>query len=78
MMRACRFDCGQLMQHVDGMLALAHAVKSPNYLVDQHWGVKVSDFNLSRLLGDNGLAVSSAGPANPVWLVSMWGFCCYV
>ena len=58
--------------------ALDLAVKSPNYLVDQHWGVKVSDFNLSRLLGDNGLAVSSAGPANPVWLVSMHGFCYHV
>lgn len=50
------------------------AVKSPNYLVAEHWGVKVSDFNLSRLLGDTGPSLLSAGGVlNPVWLVSAAG-----
>ena len=58
---------------VPSAVPATHAVKSPNYLVADHWGVKVSDFNLSRLL-DNGLSSSSGGPLNPVWLVRVNGW----
>ena len=61
--------CGYLMHS-----GSPFAVKSPNYLVDQNFGIKVSDFNLSRLLGDTGPSLLSAGGvSNPVWLVSMQG-----
>ena len=36
-------------------------------LVDSHWHVKVSDFNLSKILEDT-LLLSSAQATNPRWL----------
>ena len=52
--------------------ALLPPVKSPNYLVDAHWRVKASDFNLSRLLADQAHpgSVTGGGASNPIWLVS--------
>jgi hypothetical protein len=47
-------------------------LKSPNLLVDAHWVVKVSDFNLSRILGDAAHSLSSQAAMNPRWLVSAW------
>lgn len=48
------------------------AVKSPNLLVDKAWNVKLSDFNLSKLLPANATANTSAGTGggahNPLWL----------
>lgn len=41
-------------------------LKSPNLLVDEHWRVKVSDFNLSRILGDTAV-LSSTNATNPRW-----------
>ena len=39
----------------------------PFRLVDVHWRVKVSDFNLSKILEDT-LLLSSAQATNPRWL----------
>ena len=40
---------------------------APFRLVDVHWRVKVSDFNLSKILEDT-LLLSSAQATNPRWL----------
>jgi serine/threonine protein kinase len=42
-------------------------LKSPNLLVDKHWRVKVSDFNLSKLMEENSV-MSSMAATNPRWL----------
>ncbi|KAL4448445.1 hypothetical protein ABPG75_005664 [Micractinium tetrahymenae] len=45
-------------------------IKSPNLLVDEEWHVKVSDFNLSRIMADQaaGSQSSTEGVTNPTWL----------
>lgn len=45
-------------------------LKSPNLLVDKHWRVKVTDFNLSSMFKSytNACNHSSAAAANPRWL----------
>lgn len=42
-------------------------------LVDEAWRVKVSDFNLSKILQDKeeGSQNSTGGVTNPTWLVSV-------
>ncbi|KAL4444201.1 hypothetical protein ABPG75_011938 [Micractinium tetrahymenae] len=42
-------------------------LKSPNLLVDKHWRVKVTDFNLSKFMSDSARNSSSAA-MNPRWL----------
>ncbi|KAI7842020.1 hypothetical protein COHA_004221 [Chlorella ohadii] len=46
-------------------------VKSPNLLVDEHFRVKVADFNLSKLLegARPEASLTSAAATNPIWLV---------
>ncbi|KAI7838582.1 hypothetical protein COHA_007653 [Chlorella ohadii] len=62
-------DAGTGLLYLHSRNIVHRDVKSPNYLVADHWGVKVSDFNLSRLLGDTGPSLLSAGGvSNPVWL----------
>ena len=47
---------------------LAHRdLKSPNLVVDKHWRVKVTDFNLSRIM-HNSNVTSSVSANNPRWL----------
>ena len=45
-------------------------LKSPNLLVDKHWRVKVTDFNLSSALrsGNTGSSLLSSVANNPRWL----------
>ncbi|KAI7842018.1 hypothetical protein COHA_004219 [Chlorella ohadii] len=45
-------------------------VKSPNLLVDEHFRVKVADFNLSKLLegARPEASLTSAAATNPIWL----------
>ncbi|KAL4433230.1 hypothetical protein ABPG77_003278 [Micractinium sp. CCAP 211/92] len=44
-------------------------IKSPNLLVDEAWRVKVSDFNLSKILLEHDAVKSaSLGASNPIWL----------
>ena len=45
-------------------------LKSPNLLVDKHWRVKVTDFNLSSMVKSYAGAhnYSSAAATNPRWL----------
>jgi len=45
-------------------------LKSPNMLVDRHWRVKVTDFNLSRMVksGSSNASVTSMLANNPRWL----------
>ncbi|CAD7700283.1 unnamed protein product [Ostreobium quekettii] len=42
-------------------------LKSPNLLVDEHWGVKVADFNTSKFI-DPIVATASVCANNPRWL----------
>ena len=66
------------MLHLQGMLQLhSHAdpilhrdLKSPNLLVDKHWRVKVTDFNLSSMVKSyaNARNHSSTAATNPQWL----------
>ncbi|PRW33138.1 Serine threonine- kinase CTR1 [Chlorella sorokiniana] len=42
-------------------------LKSPNLLVDSNWGIKVTDFNLSKILEDTTHSTSMAA-MNPRWL----------
>ena len=44
-------------------------LKSPNMLVERHWRVKVTDFNLSRVVQTAGTAsIHSLLANNPRWL----------
>jgi hypothetical protein len=69
-------DAAKGMLHLHGHqpAPIVHRdLKGANLLVDEHWNVKVADFNLSRLAQEQrrvGSAVSSSGggPMNPRWL----------
>ena len=54
-------------QHAHVPPIIHRDLKSPNLLVDKHWRVKVSDFNLSKMLEDN-VVMSSMAATNPRWL----------
>lgn len=44
-------------------------LKSPNLLVDKHWRLKVTDFNLSSMhSGDQSHGLESSVANNPRWL----------
>jgi hypothetical protein len=58
---------GMLYLHAHSPPIIHRDLKSPNLLVDGHWRVKVSDFNLSKLL-EEGAAMSSMAATNPRWL----------
>lgn len=58
---------GMLYLHACGPPIIHRDLKSPNLLVDKHWRVKVSDFNLSRVMHDAAV-LSSLAATNPRWL----------
>ena len=58
---------GMLYLHAHAPPIIHRDLKSPNLLVDKHWRVKVSDFNLSKLM-DEGSVMSSMAATNPRWL----------
>lgn len=58
---------GMLYLHNHTPPIIHRDLKSPNLLVDKHWRVKVSDFNLSKLLDDS-TVMSSMAATNPRWL----------
>lgn len=58
---------GMLYLHAHTPPIIHRDLKSPNLLVDKHWRVKVSDFNLSKLM-DEGSVMSSMAATNPRWL----------
>ena len=58
---------GMLYLHNHAPPIIHRDLKSPNLLVDKHWRVKVSDFNLSKLLDDS-TVMSSMAATNPRWL----------
>lgn len=58
---------GMLYLHARTPPIIHRDLKSPNLLVDTHWRVKVSDFNMSRLMEDAGTS-SSLTAMNPRWL----------
>ncbi|KAL4855140.1 Glutamate synthase [NADH] [Chlorella vulgaris] len=58
---------GMLYLHSCKPPLLHRDLKSPNLLVSEHWQVKVTDFNLSRILEDSPLT-SSFAAMNPRWL----------
>ncbi|KAL4436932.1 hypothetical protein ABPG75_004071 [Micractinium tetrahymenae] len=58
---------GMLYLHQHSPPIIHRDLKSPNLLVDTHWRVKVSDFNLSKLMEDNAV-MSSMAATNPRWL----------
>ena len=61
---------GVLQLHSHKPPILHRDLKSPNMLVDRHWRVKVTDFNLSRMVksGSNNASVTSLLANNPRWL----------
>ncbi|KAK2078096.1 hypothetical protein QBZ16_003964 [Prototheca wickerhamii] len=61
---ACK---GMLYLHSHAPPIIHRDLKSPNLLVDKHWRVKISDFNLSKLL-DGESVQSSLAATNPRWL----------
>lgn len=58
---------GMLYLHNHAPPIIHRDLKSPNLLVDKHWRLKVSDFNLSKLL-EEGAVMSSMAATNPRWL----------
>ena len=54
-------------QHAHKPSIIHRDLKSPNLLVDKHWRVKVSDFNLSRIMESTSV-MSSIASMNPRWL----------
>ena len=61
---------GVLHLHSHKPTILHRDLKSPNMLVERHWRVKVTDFNLSRMVQTPGTASSihSLLANNPRWL----------
>lgn len=61
---------GVLQLHSHKPPILHRDLKSPNMLVDRHWRVKVTDFNLSRMVksGSSNASVTSMLANNPRWL----------
>ncbi|KAI3432561.1 hypothetical protein D9Q98_004110 [Chlorella vulgaris] len=62
---------GLLYLHSRSPPIIHRDIKSPNLLVDEHWRLKVADFNLSKILStaQTGSSVNTAGGANnPIWL----------
>ena len=61
---------GVLQLHSHKPPILHRDLKSPNMLVDRHWRVKVTDFNLSRMVkaGSTNASVTSLLANNPRWL----------
>ncbi len=61
---------GMLHLHARSPPILHRDLKSPNLLVDDHWRVKVADFNMSRLVEESagGAGGSSLAAMNPRWL----------
>ncbi|KAA6419342.1 MAG: kinase [Trebouxia sp. A1-2] len=61
---------GMLQLHSHKPPILHRDLKSPNLLVDKHWRVKVTDFNLSSMLrlDADSDGVDSSAANNPRWL----------
>jgi len=61
---------GVLHLHSHKPPILHRDLKSPNMLVERHWRVKVTDFNLSRMVqpSSTGSSVNSLLANNPRWL----------
>jgi len=61
---------GMLQLHNHNPSILHRDLKSPNLLVDKHWRVKVTDFNLSSMLRSDAdtYGVLSSVANNPRWL----------
>ncbi len=61
---------GMLQLHNHNPSILHRDLKSPNLLVDKHWRVKVTDFNLSSMLRSEAdtYGVLSSVANNPRWL----------
>ncbi len=59
-----------LQLHNHNPSILHRDLKSPNLLVDKHWRVKVTDFNLSSMLRSDAdtYGVLSSVADNPRWL----------
>ena len=59
-----------IMLHNHKPPILHRDLKSPNLLVDKHWKLKVTDFNLSRMLQSSSDYVGnhSSVANNPRWL----------
>lgn len=58
---------GMLYLHSHKPPIIHRDLKSPNLLVDRHWRVKVTDFNLSRLSETVSTVASSVVADNPRW-----------
>ena len=61
---------GMLQLHNHKPAILHRDLKSPNLLVDKHWRIKVTDFNLSSMLHCNAELHSCGSNVanNPRWL----------
>lgn len=61
---------GMLQLHSHKPPILHRDLKSPNMLVERHWRVKITDFNLSRMVhtGEQNASVTSLLANNPRWL----------
>jgi len=61
---------GVLHLHSHKPTILHRDLKSPNVLVERYWRVKVTDFNLSRMVqtSSTGSSITSLLANNPRWL----------